>query len=165
MEVRDQIWELAYGGRTLHPPGDKYIRDWDSMAPHSKDWRVSYVVCQQNLSDREIYDMSVEGASDEKPMVWNSTRLNLFGNYMGCRDCQLLGPVLAIPRLVPAIYKQLLDEGLPIAWKTTTFAFTYSGDLQHFIQSQYTSLGLIQYLSFLQYPARLSYSYHQKPSP
>jgi hypothetical protein len=171
-ELKDQIWELAFGWRTLHPRGEEDDRDWDPVAPRTKEWHVSYFACQQSVSDREIYDMSLEGASDDKDYIWKSsglTQLEKIAKFHRCglhygdldgtvpstfdptavKQFNVAFDARVSTELVPSVCKQFLAEALPIAWKTTNFAFARSGDFQHFIQAPNIRCDLVQYLSFV----------------
>ena len=51
--------------------------------------------------------------------------------------------------LVPLVCRQLYYEGMPFAWKTTTFAFDHPSDFCHFVLSTSTRVDLIEQLCII----------------
>ncbi|KAF2000869.1 hypothetical protein P154DRAFT_534315 [Amniculicola lignicola CBS 123094] len=124
-ELRQKIWTLAFGNRTLHPASDR---------PYGQPGtgRVTFGRCLEEMHDLEIYNLTKLSASADDPEVWEAEHLrhNEVGygvRWRGLHSCPLCDnpDFCGKPRkrLIEPVCKQMYHEILPIIWKTTTFSF------------------------------------------
>jgi hypothetical protein len=66
-EIRRQIWEMAFGHRTVHPRAMRGKLDWQPQRRRlqASKWGVSYDPCLQKLSDYELYELSLQDPDAE----------------------------------------------------------------------------------------------------
>jgi hypothetical protein len=158
-ELRESIWTLAFGMRTVHPRSNGAY-SWKSGVKRSTYRQLSFDYCQEEFSDNEIYQMSLDGQSEESPRYWKHPNMMDPGGHIpsfrGMHICARWEPgeeELTEPRceqLVPLVCKHIYYEATPVAWKTTTFSFSVSGYFQDFVKSTQTRLDLVTQLSIIQ---------------
>ncbi|KAK7178914.1 hypothetical protein PSPO01_15051 [Paraphaeosphaeria sporulosa] len=129
-EIRRQIWEMAFGYRTVHPRAMRGKMNWQAQRRRlqASKWGVSYDPCSEKLSDYELYDLSLQDPEADR---WpNGMHPDL--GAPGWHDCDSHNKPRKHHYLVPPVCKQVWTEASECAWETVTFAFTTSGDFQHF---------------------------------
>ncbi|KAL5395327.1 hypothetical protein PMIN02_004179 [Paraphaeosphaeria minitans] len=129
-EIRRQIWEMAFGYRTVHPRAMRGKMNWQAqrMRLQASKWGVSYDPCLEKLSNYELYDLSLQDPEADR---WPDGMYPELGSP-GWHDCGSQENPRRHHYLVPPVCKQLWTEASESAWETVTFAFTTSGDFQHF---------------------------------
>ncbi|KAH7346074.1 hypothetical protein BKA66DRAFT_576626 [Pyrenochaeta sp. MPI-SDFR-AT-0127] len=155
-ELRERIWAYAFGMKTVHPRGNR-ARFWDTSPERSRKWPVTFTPCNEEYSDCEVYQMSLQGAMDGSPHFWKhpdmmNTNWDVT-HHRGLHLCSRWAPQIppgGEQQFVPLICKQLYYEALPVAWKTITFSFMESGYFQHFLRSPYTRFDLVTQLCIIQ---------------
>lgn len=139
-EIRLQIWELAFGRRTLHPRAMRGHADWQQQARmHWTKWGVSYDDCRQTVSDQEMYELSLLGQDKNE---WHE-HMHPEKGAPGYHDCDEPLKPRKYRWFVQPVCKQIWGEAIKGAWSTTTFAFVASGDFQHFVYFSGARLDLI----------------------
>lgn len=130
-EIRGQIWDLAFGHRTVHPRAVRGNVVWQPQRRRLQlsKWGVSYDPCRERLTDSEIYDLSLLNPNADH---WHHDMRPDLG-APGWHDCDTHIKPRKFHYLVLPISKQIWEEASSCAWKTVTFAFTNSGDFQHFV--------------------------------
>jgi hypothetical protein len=154
-ELRNYIWALAFGNRTVHPriQCPNLFVFWLDYKPSP----IYYKPCLEIQSDIDVYRLSVEGASVTEPFEWKASAMQVgrtgTSGYHHCvyspnedneepNQCPTL--------LVPLVCKQLHREANPVAWKTTVFAFHFADDFYHFVRASWTRVDLVSQLCVIQ---------------
>ncbi|KAF2686813.1 hypothetical protein K458DRAFT_203114 [Lentithecium fluviatile CBS 122367] len=150
-ELRERIWTLAFGARTIHPiTSRRYLCKGVGQ--------ISYHVCWERLSDQDIYDLGRQGAAENDAFTWKAEELyegKKYARYRGwagvhdCADGFGAGwkGVPEVRLLVPRVCKQLYYEATPLMWKTTTLCFMAPWDFQDFVKAQRAAVALVQHLT------------------
>ncbi|KAF1979350.1 hypothetical protein BU23DRAFT_152640 [Bimuria novae-zelandiae CBS 107.79] len=145
-ELRNYIWTLAFGWRTVHPRALRGNGDWQPQRRRLKasKWGVSYDPCLETQSDFDMYNLSLLNPEANE---WHEA-IRPEGGTPGFHLCDQ-----SLPRkfhyLVPPVCKQLWDEASDCVWKTITFAFLRSGDFQHFVHFSGARLDQVRQLCII----------------
>jgi hypothetical protein len=138
-ELRERIWTLAFGNRTLHPV--------TSRSYLSKGvGQITYHDCMEPFSDKEIYEFTLQGAADDDPFVWKAPEVydrkipgwTSFNGVHMCTHEWIERRYELRPQTrpsMPMVCKQMYYEATPLMWKTTTLCFTACSDFQDFVKA------------------------------
>ncbi|KAF1972438.1 hypothetical protein BU23DRAFT_158790 [Bimuria novae-zelandiae CBS 107.79] len=127
-ELRSLIWTYAFGNRTVHP------RRRSPISP------FIYLVCQEPFSDQVAYNLSLRGASKHDTRLyaaeelyahaWNPAGphkrvIGLAGMHDYCYSHSMRAVCdVVLEGIGPSLVcRQVYYEAMPVAWRTTTFAF------------------------------------------
>jgi hypothetical protein len=160
-ELRERIWELAFGNRTIHP----YI-----VQPDPKQAKLLTIVfepCNEPFMDHEVYAYRLDDQSAMKDPRWKEAcrRARALRTYVGshenCPDVieDPTQPLYMdnISFIVPLVCTQVYYEAMHIAWKTSVFQFNDSGRFLSFFNAPNVRTDLIRRLSLDIGPTRQEY--------
>lgn len=140
-ELGEQIWTYAFGCRTIHAR----VKIADA---HKRVRRISFVPCQEQFLDDEVYELSLPGRLVTTGRRWAAAtaQARRNGTFIGShRDC--LSEDHKYHPIIPLVCKQIHHEAVQIAWKTSTFAFDSGPAFQRFLMSPVARLELVHQLS------------------
>ncbi|KAF2123145.1 hypothetical protein BDV96DRAFT_639692 [Lophiotrema nucula] len=151
-EIRDIIWENAFGGRTLHHMDDSFS---DFVPCHTG--RFVFHECLV-LEPKQAYKLSRQGASLVDPAQWAATELQhqvpvtdddegdiILDHFYCGRD----PAAPSFSCITSTACTQVWYESQQSFWKTNTFCFKSIPDLEFFLKatSPTDKLGLIAQIS------------------
>ncbi|KAF1958435.1 hypothetical protein CC80DRAFT_592132 [Byssothecium circinans] len=138
-EIRNEIWELAFGHRNVHP----HIEDVKTYWTRSKSGRhqrtITYSPCDPGLSTQEQCNTVMRGGGE--------LAVGISGTWEDSRSYyRLMGKEETASTLVPLVCKQIYYEALSLVWETTTFTFNEPRVFQRFLNAPTSRLDLVQQL-------------------
>ncbi|OCK74084.1 hypothetical protein K432DRAFT_430232 [Lepidopterella palustris CBS 459.81] len=119
-ELRDMIWEFAFGGETIHI--EKEGTDGNSGL------KRKYVLCETEKSFREVYDLTKAGPSSENAYQYAEEYvLKEPYRHNGCKNS-----VRTVPKVF-RVCKQVYQESLFVLYGSNTFSFIHAEALKAFV--------------------------------
>jgi hypothetical protein len=165
-ELRERIWTIAFGNRTIHP--------W-VVQPRPKQAKlstISFEPCYEPFMDHEVYAYKLDDQSAMKDPRWKeacrqakATRTYV-DSHKYCPDVieDPTQPLYMdkISFIVPLVCTQVYYEAMHIAWKTSVFRFDDPGRFLSFLHAPKARTDLIRRLSLDIGPTREEYDKWQR---